>query len=195
MPMKHALEPLRGSFRGESSLSPQEVFSVLSNCRRRFVLHHILQNGEKTTIRELAEQVAAWESSTDTEYIDSEARKRVYTALQQNHLPSMDEAGIINFQKDRGVIERTDAADELDIYLEVAQGRQIPWSEYYLALSVGSFLLVGTAWAVGFPFTLIPPLGYTVFIITVFALSSLGHFYENRTQKFGTSGEPPELGN
>lgn len=193
MRIKNVFQTLRGSVRRESSLSPQEVFSVLSNCRRRFVLHYILQNGKKTTIREVSEQVAAWESSADTEYVDSEARKRVYTALQQNHLPSMDEAGIIDFQKDRGVIERTDAAGELDIYLEVAQGRQIPWSEYYLALSVGSFLLVGTAWAVGFPFTLVPPLGYAVFIVTIFALSSLGHLYENRTQKLGTSGEPPDL--
>lgn len=180
-------------FTERSSLSAQEIFSVLSNCRRRFVLHYLLQNGENTTIREVAEQVAAWESSADTEYVDSDARKRVYTALQQNHLPKMDEAGIVDFQKDRGVIEKTDAAEELDIYLEIAQGRQIPWSEYYFALSVGCFLLVGTAWAVGFPFTLIPPLGWAGIIISVFAVSSLAHLYENRTQKFGTSGKPPEL--
>ncbi len=192
--VKTVLESLRGLFKGETSLSPQQIFSVLSNRRRRFVLHYILQNGEETTIRKLTEQIAAWESSTDTEYVDSAARKRVYTALQQNHLPKMDEAGIINFQKDRGVIERTDAADKLDVYIEVAYGRQIPWSEYYFALSVGCFLLVGIAWAVGFPFTLMPPLGWMVFVTTIFALSSLGHFYENRSDKFGKSGKPPELG-
>lgn len=175
------------------SLSTEEIFSVLSNRRRRYTLHYLLQNGADTNVSEIAEQLAAWESNTEPAKIDSETRKRTYTALQQNHLPRMADIGVIDFNKDRGTIEPTESLQELDIYLDISQGHQIPWSEYYLLLSMSAGLLVLMVWQVGFPFTLVPPLGWAAVIWGVFTVTSITHVLENRQQKFSTTDTPPEL--
>lgn len=179
----------------ESALSTEEVFLILSNRRRRYTMYYLLQNGEDADIRDVVEQVAVWESDAATapKDLNSAERKRVYTALQQNHLPKMADIGVIEYNKNRGNVEPTEQLNELDIYLDIVQGGQIPWSGLYFGLSLVSYLLILIVWVVGFPFTLIPPLAWGAVVATVFMISSVAHLYENRQQKFSAGDAPPEL--
>lgn len=187
------LDRVREHLPGNSTLSSEEIFSILSNRRRRYTLHYLLHNGDRTDIREVAEQIAAWESDTHPQDVTSDTRKRVYTALQQNHLPSMADAGIVDYNKQRGTIETTEKLEEFDIYLEIVQGYQIPWSEYYVALSSGSLLLIGAVWTLGYPFTLLPKLAWAGIVGVIFLIASLTHLYETHQQKVNTSDGPPEM--
>ena len=170
-----------------------QVFDVLANRRRRFALH-ALRRGEATVdIGTLAEQIAAWENHTDPSSVTSTERKRVYTALQQSHLPRMDEAGMVKFDKRAGTVDVTDAAEEIDVYLDVVRGREIPWSAYYVGLSGLSGTILLALWAGTPPLSWFSPTAWLTFVVSVFAASSVAHLYLTRRQRLGAADRPTEL--
>ncbi|AUX08759.1 hypothetical protein AArcSl_1124 [Halalkaliarchaeum desulfuricum] len=170
---------------------------MLANRRRRYALHALKRDAEgadgQVDLGTLAEQVAAWENEVDPGEVSYDERKRVYTALQQSHLPKMDEVGIVSFNKDRGVVEPTPAMDDVEIYMDVIHGNEIPWSEYYLGLSVVSAALYAAVWIGVYPFTLLPDLSWGVFIVVAFLVSSLAHRYYTSEMRLGTGEMPPEM--
>lgn len=175
-------------------VSEDDLFEMLSNRRRRYVVHALKRtNGSPTELGALAEQIAAWEYDLDVNEIDSTVRKRVYTALQQSHLPKMDEAGVVDFDKRRGVVEPTTALDDCDIYVDIVRGRGIPWNEYYLALSAVGAALIAVAGLEFWPFALLPDLAWGIFVVVAFAVSAMAHTYYNRHLQLGATEKPPEL--
>ena len=166
---------------------------MLSNRRRRFILHCLQDTESAATLSDLAEQVAAWENETEIARISASERKTVYTSLQQFHLPKMDETGVVEFDRRAGEVHITDAAQELDIYLEVVDEYDIPWSFYYIGFSaIGTVLVVLSALDIG-PFGAIPYAGWTMFLLAALFVSSLSHFVLTRRNRLGTGGSPPEV--
>lgn len=82
-----------------ASLTTDVVFRVLSNRRRRYTLHYLLQRGTAVKMRTLTEQIAAWEYEIPTDAVTHDQRKRVYTALRQTHLPMMADSGVIDYNQ------------------------------------------------------------------------------------------------
>jgi hypothetical protein len=178
----------------EATLTRDDTFEILSNHRRRFALHHLQQNGEKAQLGDLSEHVAAWENDIDVQQVSSTERKRVYTSLQQFHLPKMDETGVVEFDDREGVVELTAAAEDVDIYLEVVDGNDVPWSQYYLGLAAVNLAVLVGALAGLYPFTLVPSAGLALFVVTTFLVSALVHTYFSRTEmRLGDSDTPPEV--
>lgn len=175
-----------------SEVSKEEVFDVLSNHRRRYAVHHLIQTGE-TTLGELAEHVAAWEYDKQLHEVSSGERKRVYCALQQSHLPKMDTANVVDFDKNRGTVTPTEETENLDIYLDMVQGDEIPWSEYYVGLSGVAAALVVALWLGAYPFILVPNIGWAAVLVLAFGISSVAHFLSGRKMKLGSTDTPPEL--
>ncbi|MFD1587085.1 hypothetical protein ACFR9U_08815 [Halorientalis brevis] len=142
---------------------------------------------------DLSEHIAAWENGTTVEEISANERKRVYTSLQSHHLPKMAERGIIEYDSRAGVIELTDQGDELDVYLEVVAGRDIPWSQYYLGLSAVNATIVAAV-AVGvWPLSLLSDIAWAAFIVTTVLVSAIAHVYRDSSMQLGTNEKPPEL--
>jgi predicted transcriptional regulator len=173
-------------------LSEDDLFEVLSNSRRRYALHALSSNDEEWEIGRLAEQVAAWENETAVEEVTRAERKSVYTALQQLHLPKMDELGFVEYDKDRGTVRPTAAKDDVDIYLDVVRGDDIPWNEYYLGLSAVTAGLVAVAWLDVFPFSEVADIVWAGVVVAVFAFSSLVHYHLQDEMRFG-EGSPPTV--
>jgi hypothetical protein len=177
----------------ERKVDQDDLFDILSNRRRRYALHALTGTGEETELGALAEQVAAWENGTTVPDVTPAQRKRVYTALQQSHLPRMDEMGVVEFDKQAGTITPTEEIDEFDVYMNVVEGPDIPWSEYYLALAALSAAAVAGAW-VGIPVvSSIPPLGLAAVVVTGFALSAAAHVHYTRNIKVGGGESPPDV--
>ena len=177
-----------------TEITEDELFDVLANQRRRFAVHLLKREAEETiAIGEMAEQIAAWENDIDAAEITGNERKRVYTALQQSHLPKMDDAGVVNFNKNRGTIEPTGALEDVDVYLDVVEGKEIPWSDYYLGLSGVATALVAAVWIGAWPFVLLPEMAWTLAIVVAFAFSAIAHKYYTAQMKVGQTQEPPEL--
>lgn len=168
------------SARSSERLTKGEIFDVLRNQRRRFVLQYLKQKDDHVELGDLATQVAAWEYDTTVEGVTSEQRKRVYTTLQQTHLDKMAEAGIVEYDADRGVIRSTDQTDDLSIYLEIVPGREFPWQEYYLSLGAVSTALVTALWFNVYPFTMVSDLEWASLIALVLTLSAIYHVYRQR---------------
>ena len=177
----------------EPTLSRDDAFETLSNQRRRFVLHFLQDADGTAALSDLAEQVAAWENDTEVAAISASERKTVYTSLQQFHLPKMDDLGVVAFDRREGEVALTEAADRLDIYLEVVDRYDVPWGLYYTGLSALGFLLVGLANAGVDPFTVVSPVGWTVFVLTALAVSSVSHLVHARRMRLGSHAGPPEV--
>jgi hypothetical protein len=179
----------------DEGVSREETFTLLSNRRRRYALHMLTDDDleEPFELGEIAEQVAAWENDVPVERLSSNQRKRAYTALQQTHLPKMSEAGVVDFDKDRGVVRPTEAIEDVDIYLEVVSGRDIPWSSYNLALGVTSIALVAALWVDAWPFVLLPDLAWTAGVAVAFTVSAAIHVYYTQYMRLSDQDVPPEL--
>ncbi|MFC6973977.1 hypothetical protein ACFQL1_03715 [Halomicroarcula sp. GCM10025709] len=164
----------------DDSLSKGEIFDVLQNERRRHTLQYLRENRGPVDLGDLASHVAAMEYDCESTDVSSAQRKRVYTTLQQTHLPRLDEAGIVEYDSDDNLISTTPQTQELTVYLEIVSAGEFPWREYYLSLSAVSLAVVTVLWVGVYPFTLIPPLVWTTLITVVFALSAGYHTYAGR---------------
>ncbi|SIS01773.1 hypothetical protein SAMN05421752_107181 [Natronorubrum thiooxidans] len=173
------------------ALSQDVAFELLSCRRRRYVLHYLKQTDGVATLRELVSHVAAWENGISTAEVTYEQRTRVYTALRQSHLPKLDDGGVVSFDADRGIVALTDAASELEVYLDVVPHDDIPWSKYYVGLGVLCTGFIAGMWAGLLPFSLIPPLIGTSLVTALFTLSAVAHVYHDNRMRLGMSGEPP----
>ncbi|WP_396613444.1 hypothetical protein ACH9L7_17615 (plasmid) [Haloferax sp. S1W] len=99
-------------------LSKDVVFEILKNQRRRDALRYLKENDGEAKLGDMAEFIAAKENEIDIAALSSSQRKRVYIGLYQCHLPKMDSAGIVDFDKNRGDITILETASQLDQFLD-----------------------------------------------------------------------------
>lgn len=175
-------------------VSYDETFDLLSNHRRRYTLHYLKANGEDAELGTLSDYVAAWENGIPPSEVSYDQRKRVYTSLQQVHLPRMDNMGIVEFDDREGIVQLTPTAQQLDIYLEVVGRRDVPWSVLYLVLAAINGVVLAAA-ALGLPgFAAVPDLGWGLFAVTTFVVVAVTHLYISRQEmQLGRTDKPPEL--
>ncbi|MFD1685100.1 DUF7344 domain-containing protein [Halobellus litoreus] len=177
----------------DRELSTETVFETLSSRRRRYTLHYLTQVDGPVTIRDLSEQIAAWENRIERQAVTPKQRKRVYTALHQTHLPTMDRLGVVEYDKDRGTITMTDHVRAFDIYLDVVPRDDIPWSQFYLVLGsvLSALVVVG---ALGFPpFSYVGGFGYALFVAAAFTVAGCVHTIRDRRSLIGTTATPPDV--
>jgi hypothetical protein len=124
-------------------LTASAVFDLLSNARRRCVIHFLFED-PRTTVRELSSHVAAWEYDVELSAVAAKQRKRVYTGLHQTHLPRLDEHGVIEYDSDRGDVRATDRLRVFEPYFDSGEADETNWPAYYLGLGIAA-----TAVAVG----------------------------------------------
>ena len=151
-------------------LSQSDIFGVLQNDRRRYVLEYLQSNGSQS-VRDISEAVACIEAGTD-EPVTS-VRKSIYVSLLQTHLPRMENLGILAFNGTGDKVELMPAASDVNVYLETVEEGNISWGQYYLGLSVLAVLGSGAV-ALGIVAWL-TTVQWMLFISAVFFLSSLAH--------------------
>lgn len=135
------------------SLSETTIHSILQNERRRYVLEYLREHEQQTCLRDVVEWIADIED--DESPSSTNVRNSVYVSLHQTHLPTLDEAGIIDYDESRKTITLQEQARDLVVYMEVMTNYGITWAAYYLGLAVLVLLLVVAA-AIGVPgFTLL----------------------------------------
>ncbi|WP_096394637.1 transcriptional regulator [Halorubrum trapanicum] len=174
-------------------LSEDDVFEMLSNRRRRFVIHALKRAEEPVDVSELSTHVTAWERGVDPDAVKYEDRRNVYSTLQRIHLPKLEEKNVVRVDEEANLVEPTPTLDDLDVYIEVLRGREIPWSLYYFGLAVLAGLVL-VAVAVGVPgFAALDGTTAAVFVVTAFTVSALLHYHYGERARLGNLEEPPEL--
>lgn len=144
-----------------TALPADELFHVLQTFRRREAIRYLLGESGPVKMPAVAEHVAAVEHETTVAELTSEQRQRVYIPLYQSHLPKLDELGVIEYDKPRGIVRPTEdlecfrpyldslasETDDTDSSAETTSSRE---KEYYgTALAAATGLVVaGTLGAV-----------------------------------------------
>ncbi|WP_265108464.1 DUF7344 domain-containing protein [Halosolutus halophilus] len=103
-----------------ASLSPDDAFHVLRPFRRRETIRYLLDADDVVKMGDVADHVAAREHETSVADLTPTQRQRVYIPLYQSHLPKLDEAGVIEYDKPRGIVRSTDRLELFRPYLEAA---------------------------------------------------------------------------
>jgi hypothetical protein len=155
------------------------------------VLDYLKRRDERVTVRDLSEQVAALENGIERREVTPKERKRVYTALHQTHLPKMASVGVIDYDRDRGTLELTEAVAAFDIYLEIVPESELSWSEFYLGLGAVATALVTVAALGIYPFSLLPGFAYALVVAAGLLVVGAVHTYSRRRDRVGT-GDPAE---
>lgn len=189
---EHAQET-RGEEPVPDDVSSDVVYGLLADKRRRYTLHYLKQQGDPIEVREVAEQVAAWENGKSVDELTSQERKRVYIALYQSHLPTLDEEGVVEYDQDRGVVELSQPMLARDIYMEVVPKGNVPWSIYYVGLVCAGTVLLALAWLDVYPFGMLPDIAWAFVILATFAASAFVQTFQSHRMRFGDEGPPPEL--
>lgn len=117
-------------------LTPDGIFELLSNHRRRMVLYYLRRERGTIGVNELAEQIASLENDVPVEELTSQQRKRVYVSLYQTHLPKMAESNAIEYDKDAGTVRLSDRGNDIDAYLTTEDETRYPWTFHYFVLAV-----------------------------------------------------------
>ncbi|WP_129117041.1 DUF7344 domain-containing protein [Halegenticoccus tardaugens] len=128
-----------------------ELFGVLSNDRRRELIHQLSVRDEPMTIQTAAEHVAMVEA--DERRSAGERYKSVYVSLQQTHVPRLVETEIVEHDEGTNAIVPGRNFEAVREYLrETGRVRTEPSSDAYLRISAVGILLVGALWLGVFPF-------------------------------------------
>ena len=170
------------------SFGEDGIFHLLQNRRRRLVFRYLDQSEGTVEMRDIAEQVAAWEHDTTLQALSSDQRQRVYIALYQAHLPKLDAAGVIEYNQDRGHVTPTDRLGDLTSYINLLNGADddgdeaverarlaVDWGQYYLGASGAGVLLLALS-ALGVSvFAGLSDLALAAVVVAMFSLLSVGH--------------------
>lgn len=101
--------------------SLSDVFDVLGEKRRRYVLYHLDRQEEPTPLGQLVDQIAAWENDTTAEH-----RNRVCTSLHHIHIPKLENAGVAAYDREANTVELFETVELLQPYLDIAARRELP---------------------------------------------------------------------
>lgn len=167
----------------EFPVSLDNVFEILKNQRRRYVLRFLEDREEPVSLSDLSEHVAARENDKSVDQLSSQERKRVYVGLYQCHLPKMDDMGFINFNKNRGVIELGPAAPNAAKYLQDQETAEREWPRYYLSgVGIGWILLAMSSVGAG----LLSATLASVLFLSLLTACALAHLHADRNGSDGS---------
>lgn len=108
------------------ALSPDDIFHILQTNRRRDAISYLLDREGPVKMSDIAEHVSAKEHETTVAELTSTQRQRVYIPLYQSHLPKLDEKGVIDYDKPRGIVRPTERIEVFRPYLEAVESNESP---------------------------------------------------------------------
>lgn len=106
--------------------SLDEVFELFTEERRRFALYYLENANGPVPIEELAEQVYAWEKNGPDEPITDDELHRVILTLEHTHLPKIEDATHIEYDRTNERIQISGLSPEADVLLSVTRAIERP---------------------------------------------------------------------
>lgn len=162
----------------------EEIFEILRNERRRCTLFYLSQQGDRTVpLGEVVDYVAAWQYEKPVGQVAAKERMCVYSALHQTHLPKLDKAELIDYDRRRNQVTLRDGADYARLYLEYDPSNDLAWSRYYLGITAVAGGLVGMHLIGLYPFTGVDSTILAAVIVLMLALSVVFHEYHDRVNR------------
>ncbi|SNR55148.1 DUF7344 domain-containing protein [Halorubrum vacuolatum] len=133
-----------------TTLSDDEIFELLANPRRRFVLLSLRESGQAIPLTDIADSMAGASRDVGVSGPDRAERKRAYVSLYQTHIPSLVDAGVVTYDADSGFVALTDRANMLFPFLDLSD-HDDDWAMRYLIIAVVGLVVYVPAAFVGTP--------------------------------------------
>lgn len=95
------------------------VFDALAEGRRRTVVEHVFGQAEWVGLEELADLVESPVAATDGGTPTFDPHDRVRCRLYHSDLPKLDDAGVVEFDREANRVRPTSDDDRLDLCLAV----------------------------------------------------------------------------
>ncbi|WP_424003307.1 DUF7344 domain-containing protein [Haloarcula salina] len=89
-------------------LTEDQIFSLLSNRRRRNLLRFVESAGGESAVPAITDHLAQSEYGSDE--VSASQRKNVYVSLHQTHLPKLADAGVVEYDEQTKRVALTDRA-------------------------------------------------------------------------------------
>ncbi|MFC4359232.1 hypothetical protein ACFO0N_14900 [Halobium salinum] len=99
-----------------------ELYRMLAESRRRHVLDHLYRRGESVGVGELATQVGKREHASSAASVADDRVRTIHVSLQHVHLPALDNAGLVDWRREAGVVTLGERAHELPLFSPVGGG-------------------------------------------------------------------------
>lgn len=90
-----------------------ELFDVLGNRRRRYILWALYSCPTPMESRRLAEQIAAWETDSEPDQVATSKYQSVYNSLYQSHLPQLERIGLVEYDRSNNIVTPTSKIEEV----------------------------------------------------------------------------------
>lgn len=117
-----ATSPHEAETRATARAANTAIFTTLAEPRRRFSLRYLRAADTPVKVGELAAELAAWERRRPAAGRPAGAADRIEVALVHNHLPSMADAGFVEYDGGRGTVALTDHVDAIQSHLRLCGG-------------------------------------------------------------------------
>ncbi|MFB6130579.1 MAG: hypothetical protein ABEJ28_07140 [Salinigranum sp.] len=105
--------PTVGDRSSSDSASLDELLDVLANERRRVILAVLAEEPMPVDIASLARAVTRRETDATDEQLPTDVLERVQVSLHHVHLPKMDDRGVLVYDREGVVTEKTPKFDLL----------------------------------------------------------------------------------
>ena len=102
-------------------MDPDVAFNAIGNSRRRRVVLSLSRASRAVPTNELAVEIAAIENAIDPSKVGSDERTSVYISLTQQHLETLDEVGVVDYDDRSKTVTSTDATEPLAEYIRRLQ--------------------------------------------------------------------------
>ena len=126
----------------QNTVVNNKPFRILQNPRRMMIIKVLRELGGTVCLREVVRRIATTETGGNP---DRNHRKSVYNSIVQNHLPKMEQAGLIEYNRHNDALHLLDLPETYQYHLEAVEKGDLPWCLYYLTLST-----VGLASSIAF---------------------------------------------
>jgi DNA-binding transcriptional ArsR family regulator len=170
----------------------EEIHQILSNTRRRKVLRYLSESGGSLSLRDLSQQIAEVESGESPP--PSDARKAVYVALHQTHLPALDDKGLVEYDRPSKRVRLLDTGRDIHRYMEVVARYGISRANLYRNAGIVALATVVAALA-GVPVvSRVDPILWATLFLALFVLSAVYQAWKHRRVPLqGLLRNPPPL--
>lgn len=96
-----------------------EVFAVLSDSRRRFLLRCLQTAQGPVSVNKLATNLVTWEGQQQVSDSADDDTSAIQVLLVHNHLPKMEEAGLVEYDDTQQMVTPTDRIHQAQPHLQI----------------------------------------------------------------------------
>lgn len=101
-------------------LNADAVFDLLANRRRRRALTVLGSDDRQLTVNDLTKELAVEEAGPLITDVPPETVREIFVSLRHVHVPKLADLELVEYDRDRGLVEPTDRLAALEPYLSVA---------------------------------------------------------------------------